>query len=115
MNRKFLMSYIWDVSEDERAELEKAERGESVHIKNSPVPAIFEADDKWYLYVFTSMKVIPEDFQQEYAVERHPLDYIYALMCAIEKVMGKEIALEIDPFSEKGDKILTKEQVAQLL
>lgn len=115
MNRKFIMPYIWDLSEDEIAEVENAELGSSVHIEGSPIPAIFEDEDVECLYVFTSMDTLPEDFRQEYAIEEHSMNYIYALMCAIEKVLGKEIMLSIDPFADEGDHILTKEQVRKLL
>lgn len=109
MNEKFLMPYIWDFSEDEIAEVENTELGDSVHIEDSPVPAIFEDNDGWYLYAFTSVNAMPEDFQQEYATMEHTIDYIYALMCAIEKVLGKEIMLIINPFSDESEEVHTKE------
>lgn len=115
MNRKFIMPYIWDFSEDEIAEIENAELGSSVHIEDSPIPAIFEDEDSTFLYVFTSMDTLPEHFRQEYAIEEHSMNYIYTLMCAIEKVLGKEIMLSIDPFADKSNHTLTKEQVKELL
>lgn len=114
MQKDYCIPYIWDFSEEEITDLENPESWASVHIADSPVPAIFEEDGNWYLYAFTSIDAIPEDFQQQYAIAKHPADYIYALMCAIEKALGKEIMLAVYSLGGKSEEILTKEQAKTL-
>lgn len=111
MSKNFLMPYIWDFLVDKIAELENTEFGD----EGSLFPAIFEDNGSRYLYVFTSVNAMPEGFQQEYATMGHTINYIYAFICAIEKVLEKEIMLIIDPFCCKSEEVHTKEQVQDLL
>lgn len=115
MSKNFQVAYIWDFSEEEIVDIESTGLGNPVRITESPIPAIFESDGTLFLYAFTSVNTVPCNFLQQYAIAEHSTDYIFALMCSIEKAPGKEIMLAIDSFCEESEDILTKEQVRKLL
>lgn len=99
-NTQFLLLHTWELSDEENNAVESAEIGDSISIDSMMIPAVFETDDGYSFFAFTDAKEIPEECAAEYAIVEISVEMILQEMQMVASILGKELVLELNPFSE---------------
>lgn len=107
------MLYTWDLSEEQKREIENANLGDNLTIDEPLLPAVFEDEKGHFLIAFLADEKVSDDLRNEFAVAKVSMARVAVEMEAVKRIDGEELRLLIND-SDDDEHSYTIEEIQEI-